>query len=61
MLATKKKNTYTQKIYIKNIKSILSVADGVGNWITKGVDPSLYSKGLCNTLSRLHLENKKKY
>lgn len=30
------------------LKSLLSVADGVGGWADYGVDPGLYSKQLCS-------------
>jgi serine/threonine protein phosphatase PrpC len=29
---------------------LLAVADGVGGWNEKGVDPSLFSKELCRNL-----------
>lgn len=29
-------------------ESLLVVADGVGGWNSKGIDPSLYSKFLCS-------------
>jgi len=39
---------YVSDKYIKFYYiSILVVADGVGGWNTKGIDPGLYSKELC--------------
>lgn len=32
---------------VENYESILVVADGVGGWNNLGVDPSLFSKELC--------------
>jgi protein phosphatase PTC7 len=33
---------------------LLVVADGVGGWNQKGIDPALYSKELCNNISKLY-------
>jgi protein phosphatase PTC7 len=32
--------------------NILVVADGVGGWADQGIDPGLYSKKLCEIISK---------
>lgn len=34
--------------------SLIVVADGVGGWANRGVDPALFSKQLCSDLQMLH-------
>lgn len=36
--------------YISMIFRLLAVADGVGGWNERGIDPSLFSKELCKNL-----------
>ena len=35
-------------------KTLLVVADGVGGWARKGVDPGLFAKQLCKDIQRLY-------
>ncbi|EGR30717.1 t-cell activation protein phosphatase 2c, putative [Ichthyophthirius multifiliis] len=46
--------------YYANSK-LLAVADGVGGWQEQGIDPSIYSRTLCQNLGQLYLQNEKKY
>lgn len=36
---------------------MIAVADGVGGWASKGVDPGLFSKQLCRDLEKIYYEN----
>jgi len=32
--------------------NVLAVADGVGGWISQGIDPAVYSKNLCKIIDQ---------
>lgn len=40
-------------------KTLLAVADGVGGWASKGVDPGLFAKQLCRDIQSLYDKNSK--
>lgn len=40
--------------------TLIAVADGVGGWADKGVDPGLFSKQLCKDIQKLYEANKDK-
>lgn len=42
---------FYSKFYL-NINSLLVVADGVGGWNNVGIDPSVYSRRLCDLISK---------
>ena len=41
--------------------TLLSVADGVGGWSEVGVDPALYSRGLCSAVEKIHAKHTDPY
>lgn len=40
---------------------MLCVADGVGGWAESGIDPAIYSKKLCNLISKFYDKNEELY
>lgn len=43
--------------WLPNGTVALGVADGVGDWVTRGVDPSEFSHSLCEKMSELFVES----
>ena len=41
--------------------NMLAVADGVGGWITSGVDPAIFARKLCRNIDGLYADKSEHY